>query len=75
MKYAMNHWYKFTQWEWAYFCGFFKSLSGICVEIASIGIICSSSDAISIGMNFIALFIVTDFDDIVVNSLRNENFR
>lgn len=75
MKYAMNHQYKFTNWEWAYLCGFFKSVSGICVEIASIGIICSSSDAISIGQNFIALFIVTDFDDIVVQSLLNESYR
>lgn len=51
-----------------------KAVSGIGVEIASIFVICSANDVIEIAMNFIALAVVADFDDIVFKSLQNENF-
>jgi hypothetical protein len=55
-------------------CGFMKAVAGIGVECASIFVICCANDVIEIAMNFIALAVVADFDDIVFTSLKNENF-
>ena len=51
-----------------------KAFAGIGVEIASICVICSANDVIEIAMNFIALAVVADFDDIIYSSLKNESF-
>lgn len=44
------------------------------VELASIFVICSAGNVIEIAMNFIALAVVADFDDIVFASMKNECF-
>ena len=75
MKYAANHPYKFVRYRWAFTCGYFKAIAGILVEVASIGVICAADNTIEIGMNFIALAIVADFDDIVLQSMKSESYR
>lgn len=45
------------------------------MEFASIGIICSADDTISIVFNFIALAIIAEFDNFVFDSLKNESFK
>ena len=45
------------------------------IEIASIFVICSATDTISIIFNFIALAILCDFDGFVYESIKNESFK
>lgn len=74
MKYSINHRYKFKKYFWAFLCGYFKSISGISVELVSIFVICAASNIIDVAMNFIALAVIADFDDIVYSSLKSESF-
>jgi hypothetical protein len=65
LKYAVNHPYQFEKPMWAAVNGFAKAFSGILVEACSILTICVANDILQIAMNFIALAVVADFDDIV----------
>lgn len=75
MKYCLNHPYNFKNYQIAWFAGFLQFASCINVEFASIGIICSADDTISIVFNFIALAIIAEFDNFVFDSLKNESFK
>lgn len=68
MKYALNHRYKFHRYFLAFLCGYFKALSGLLVELVSIFVICAAPNIVEVTMNFIALAIIADFDDIVFAS-------
>ena len=45
------------------------------IEIANLLVICASSDTLGIVQNFVAIVIVTEFDNFVYESMREESFR
>jgi len=75
MKFACNHSYKFKLFGVAWLCGFLQTVSCLCVEVANIGVLCGANDTIDVVFNFIALAIITDFDNLVFSSMKGEAFR
>lgn len=75
MKYAVNHRYKFENYQVAYLAGLLQTISCLSVELANIGVICGANDTISIVFNFIALAIIAEFDNYVYGSMKNESFK
>ena len=69
MKFAMNHSWRFRNWRWAYFIGFAQMLMVISVETVNVIILCSNDTVMSIIMDFLALVIISDFDNFYVASL------
>jgi hypothetical protein len=75
MKFVCNHQYKFKLYWVAWICGFCQAMSCLLVEIANIGVLNGANDTIDIVFNFIALAIITDFDNLVFSSMKGEVFR
>lgn len=63
MKYAMNHYWKFDSWFTAFLVGFFQMLVLMSVEFVNMAVLLSIHDIIEIIMNFLALVIITNFDE------------
>ena len=75
MKFTLNHDYLFQNYATTWFVGLFQYTSALGVEIASIGVICTALDPISIVFNFIALAIIAEFDNYVYSSMKNESMK
>jgi hypothetical protein len=56
-------------------CGFCQTMSCLLVEVANVGVLNGANDTIDIVFNFIALAIITDFDNLVFSSMKGEVFR
>lgn len=63
MKYAMNHPWKFTSWFNAYLIGFTQMLVIFSVEIVNLMVLLTIPSVTEIIMNFLALVIISEFDD------------
>ena len=63
MKYAMNHPWKFRNWQAGYYIGFMQMFVVISVEVVNMAILITNNTIVEILMNFLALVIITDFDD------------
>lgn len=75
MKYAINHPYRFANWRLACFCGFLQCSSVMFNESINILAILYSTDVMSVVMNFLALVVISDFDDFFYSGLRNESWK
>ena len=72
MKYAVNHRHAFLNYKKAFAMGFLQSFMTIMVETVNMLVILQSMTTKDVVFNFIAVAIISDFDDFVFNSLRNE---
>jgi len=72
MKYAVNNEHKFINWKKAYMMGSLQSLMTLLVETVNMLVILQSKTTQEVVFNFIAVAIISDFDNFVFNSLRNE---
>ena len=63
MKYASNHHWKFKQWWTAYFVGFFQFSVLIACEYVNLIILTVNHSMLDILMNFMAIIVITEFDD------------
>ena len=72
MKYACNHPYKFSNWKLAFATAWCHASIVFLIEIANILIICVAFYPIAIVFNFVAVAVITEFDNYVYDALRNE---
>ena len=72
MKYAVNHRNAFLNYKKAFAMGFFQSIMTLLVESVSMLVILQSMTTKDVVFNFIAVAIISNFDDYVFNSLNNE---
>ena len=63
MKYASNHPWKFRSWRQAYLIGFFQATVLITVEGINLVILTTNDAILDIIMNFMAIIVITEFDD------------
>ena len=63
MKYAQNHWWKFTYPGNAWLSGFLQVIAMYTIEIANIFAVMASPDIIEIVKDMMALTIISEFDD------------
>ena len=72
MKYILNHAYRFTNWQIAYLMSFFQSLVVITTETTCMLVVLTSYDPLSTVFNFVALAVITDFDNFSFESIQSE---
>lgn len=75
LKFALNHPYLFQSWIKAATVGFLQAFIVLCVEFCNIEIILTSENPLDIVYNFVVLGIISEFDDFVYSSLRNESMK
>lgn len=75
MKFALNHDYLFQNYHLACLCGFLQATAVMIIELVSIQIIFTSLTPLDLVYNFVVLGIITEFDDFVCSSLRNESLK
>ena len=63
MKYASNHHWRFRNWTWAYFIGFCQFSVLVICEAANLIILTTNHSMLDIIMNFLAIIVITEFDD------------
>ena len=73
MKYANNHTWKFKKWKSAYLIGFGQVLMVLSVEIINLILLCENETVMDIIMDFLALVIISDFDEYYVTALKNDS--
>ena len=61
MKYALNHPWKFKNWNVSFFAGLMQALQVVVVEIVNIVVILTNDAVLDIVMNFMALVVISDF--------------
>ena len=63
MKYALNHPWKFERTTLAFFAGFAQAIVVYVIEIVNFILVMASNTHKDILLNFIALIIISQFDD------------
>ena len=63
MKFALNHKWKFARWRFAYMAGLFQVIICLLVAIISYFVIVFDDTIIDIVKDFLALQVVSEFDD------------
>lgn len=63
MKFTTNHQYRFVNYKTAWFAGFMQASVSYIIEVANLLVILSSSTVLDVVMNFMALEIVSQFDN------------
>ena len=74
MKYANNHPWLFRSWKTAYMIGFCQFLVVFIVELVNLAILTTNNTVMDIIMNFLALVIISEFDDYFLATVENEIF-
>ena len=72
MKYANNHTWKFRSWGYAYLIGFGQLLMVVSVEFINLILLCENDTVMDIIMDFLALVIISDFDEYYVTALEDD---
>lgn len=72
MKYACNHPYVFHSWQLAFLTAWCQATVVTLVEACNIVVICVAFYPIAIVLNFIAIAVISEFDNYVYASMRNE---
>ena len=72
MKYALNHRHALLYYKKAAILGFLQAFITIGVETVNMLVILQSDTTQDVVFNFIAVAIISDFDNFVFSSLRNE---
>jgi hypothetical protein len=71
MKFALNHNYRFESYKIAFLAGFLQTTSMFVVELVNFVVIMSSTTYIEVVMNFMALYIVSEFDEAFYAAIGN----
>ena len=72
MKYSANHPWKFKNYTYAYLIGLSQIFMVYFVELINILILCTNYEVMSIIMDFLALVIISDFDNFFVATLKTD---
>ena len=72
MKYALNHPWKFASWYNAFFIGFCQMLMILSVEFVNMNMLLTNETILETLMNFLALNIISEFDDFLFNMIKND---
>jgi len=72
MNYACNHHWKFHSWFHAYFVGFSQMSVLVSVEIVNVAVVLTNTTVMDTIMNFLALVIISDFDDYYFQTVKDE---
>lgn len=72
MKYAMNHPFKFDSWFRAYIIGFAQMFAIVLVGIVNLTVLLSNATVMDTIMNFLALVIISDFDDYFFETINGD---
>ena len=72
MKYSMNHPWKFRSWVAAFFVGFAQMSVIFLVEAVNLAILLTNNTILDVIMNFLALVIISEFDDYFFLAVRTE---
>jgi len=72
MKYSLNHRWRFEDYKVAYLSGFLQATVIYIVEMVNFLAILTSFTVLDIVMNFLALVVISEFDDFFYEALRNE---
>ena len=72
MKYSMNHPWKFHNWFAAFMVGFCQMMVLYLVETVNVALLLTNNTILEIIMNFLAIVIISEFDDYFFMSLRRE---
>jgi len=75
MKYALNHPYKFVSWQVAFTTGFLQVIMVLLVEGINFVVIQASASVLDVVMNFLALAVIADFDNLFYSSLIGEKYK
>ena len=63
MKYSVNHPWKFENYIEAFWVGFMQAFIVLSVELVNLVVLNTNPTIMDILMNFLALVIISDFDD------------
>ena len=74
MKFAMNHKWKFPHWLRAYLVGLTQFLIVVLMESVNMTILMSNQTVLEIVINFLALVVISEFDDFLFSTLRQDPF-
>ncbi len=69
MKYSINHPWKFTSWWGAFNVGLWQFCILVLVEFVSLMVLLLQDSVLDVLMNFLALTIITEFDDYLFQTL------
>ena len=72
MKYAVNHWWKFSNPFIAWLSGLFQVLAMVLITLVNLYVINISDSILNIMKDFTALIIISEFDDYFANGMFNE---
>ena len=72
MKYSANHPWKFDNYFEAYFVGLAQALVVLSVETVNLAVLNTNHTIMDILMNFLALVIISDFDDYFFITIKND---
>ena len=72
MKFTLNHYYRFDNPWVAYLAGFLQSVSIFVIEIVNFLVILTSASYLEVVMNFMALAVISEFDDAFFESLGSD---
>ena len=72
MKYALNHPWKFNNYQVAWLCGFMQAFNVFVVESVNFAALLTNSTIIDIIMNFLALVVIAEFDEYFFSAVKND---
>lgn len=72
MKYAMNHPYRFKAWFNAFLVGLAQLVALVSVELVNVAVLLTNPTVMDTIMNFLALVIISDFDDYFFSTIKND---
>ena len=68
MKYAANHWWKFSNPRLAWLAGFLQVTSTVVIGIINYCVICISDNVLDLAKDFVALIVINEFDDFIARA-------
>jgi len=72
MKYSINHPWKFNNWWSAFSVGLYQFIIIVMVEFVSMMVLLLQQSVLDVLMNFLALTVLTQFDDYLFMSLHDD---
>ena len=72
MKYSINHPYKFKAWFNAFMVGLCQMIALVSVELVNVAVLLTNPTVMDTIMNFLALVIISDFDDYFFMTIKSE---
>mgnify|MGYP000887644699 CR=1 FL=1 len=74
MKFANNHPWLFRSWSQAFLVGFVQMIVAGLTELVNIVVVITSNTVLNVIMNFLALVIISEFDDQLFATVKNTFF-